>query len=96
MEYLKVIGGQLQGLVGLPGVELLLLYEPPQVIMVGEEGDGIEAAFQVMTLLFHCGDHGEQLLVVSLVVLFRGYQFPRPECYRPPMAVLIWLQQHST
>ena len=96
MEDLKVISGELQGPVGLPGIELLLLHESLEIVVVSEDRNSMRATLQVMAPLLHCGNNCQQLLVVYLVVLLRGDELLQPEGYGTPMAVLILLGEHST
>ena len=59
-----------QGPAGLPSGEFARILEIREVLVIGEDGDGVRSPLQVLFPFHKSEDNGEELSIVNVVVTF--------------------------
>ena len=74
--------------------QFLWLTEVCQIFMVGEQGDGVTGALEVVAPVVQSVDDGEQFLIVDIIVSFSSGEHLREIGARMQVTLVILLHQY--
>ena len=81
--------------VGLATREFLGLAEVSQILVIGEQSDGMSGPLQVMAPVFESMNDGEQLPIVDVIISFSGRECLREISTGVEISVTILLHKDS-
>ena len=91
-----VVAGEVEIPAGLSAIELLGFPEEGEVLMVGEDVDGVRGAFEIVAPGFEGADDTKKFAIVDLVVAFGGVEGLGEVCAGMPVAIGVALAKDST